>query len=82
MKKVIILYTCDDWHRHSSKIPLGVFTEKFKAVNFAKLHASKSEEGKLDEHNVFLLTTIDQTQNRSENYIIEECELNPTKVNL
>lgn len=82
MKKIVILYTCDAWHNYTSNSPIGVFTEKFKAVNFAKLHASKSEEGKLDKHDVFLLSTIDQTQNRDENYIIEEWELNPTKVNL
>jgi regulator of PEP synthase PpsR (kinase-PPPase family) len=72
MKNVYILATCDKWHSFNSMYYIGAFTTKTKAIQFAMADAHGSEEGEIDSDDIVLLKTISQTQNRSENYKIEE----------
>ena len=80
MKALFILWTCDAWHTHSSKRFAGVFETHELAQKNAKNDTKKSSEGKLSKDDEFHLSNlpggISQTQGRSENYIIEEVELN------
>jgi hypothetical protein len=56
---------------------LGLFTSKGKAIAFAKRHAKASTEGKLLSDDVYNMQHINQTQNRSANYHMEEEAVNP-----
>ena len=73
---VFVLFYCDAWHSHSSKRICGVYDDFDNAFDAAKIVAKKSEEGKIKKYDKELLKSINQTQNRSENYIIEELEIN------
>lgn len=76
MNKLFIVYTCDANHMKSTYEPIGYFEYSDKAVEAVIEHAASSEDGALDEDDAFLIWTIRQTQNLSENYIIEEVPLN------
>lgn len=79
-KEAFVLYSCDTWHTHDSKVLLGVYTRHALAVKQADEHSKQSEEGELSKDDVLLLGDINggikQTQNISENYIIEVEQLN------
>lgn len=81
MEYVFILFECDAWHSHESKSRLGIFTDHAKAVIYADRHSKVTEEGELSKHDVLLLGLkncgINQTQGRSQNYIIEKEIINP-----
>lgn len=76
MDEVFVLFTTDTWHTPDSKSLIGVFTSHAKAVKGADDHSKESEEGELSKHDVLLIGWknggINQTQGRSENYIIEK----------
>lgn len=76
MRKLFIIYTCDANHMNSTKIAIGYYNDFDAARGAILLHSLKSSEGILSEDDLFNLRTIKQTQNRSENYIIEEVPLN------
>lgn len=76
MNKLFIVYTCDANHMHSSKIAIAYCDGPLLARFKINEHSLKSSEGKLKKHDRELIDTINQTQNRSENYIIEEVPLN------
>ena len=77
-RKVIILFSCDAWHTYSSMSILGLFTSKGKAIAYAKRDAKASEEGAIDDDDIYNLNHINQTQNRGSNYHMEEREVNPS----
>lgn len=76
MNKLFIVNLCDANHMKSTYEPIGYFEYSDEAVDAVIEHAANSEDGALDEDDAFLIWTIRQTQNRSENYIIEEVPLN------
>ncbi len=77
MKTIFTLLTCNAWHNFAGMDVIGAFTTKEKAVQFAIIHAHNSEDGKIDSDDIVLLKTISQTQNRSENYQINQHYMNP-----
>lgn len=75
---VFVLFWCDAWHSHSSKRIGGIYEDFQQAFDGATELSENSEEGKLSIDDDLNLRIFNQTQNRSENYIIEEWELNKT----
>lgn len=76
MKKLFIIYTCDANHMKSSYNTIGYYTDFDLARGAVLKDSLQTSEGLLSQHDMILLNQIKQTQNRSENYIIEEVELN------
>lgn len=76
MEKLFIVYTCDANHMNASKVPIAYVRQESTARVLILKHSKKSPEKQINEHDHYLLRTIKQTQNRSENYIIEEVPLN------
>ena len=74
---ILILSTTDAWHSHESKSFLGIFNDDEILKEYVIDHALESEDGGITDHDADLLFSIKQTQGRSENYIIDEEELNP-----
>ena len=73
---VFVLFWCDLHHTHDSKRIAGIFEDFDKAFKGAKKFSKSSNEGKISKDDLYLLEYYKQTQNRSENYIIEEWEIN------
>ena len=72
-----ILYSTNEWHEHSSKEVLGIFKKKEFLVSELKSALRKTIElDDLSEDDENSLLTIDQTQGRTINFLIEEYELN------
>jgi hypothetical protein len=72
-----ILYSTNEWHDHSSKKVLGIFKKKEFLVSELKSALRKTIElDDLSEDDENSLLTIDQTQGRTINFLIEEYELN------
>ena len=81
MKTVIIIYTCDANHYNDSKRVWTVASNKEMAIQLIKRHAKTMNESDpdnelLSDDDLYNLEHIEQTQNRSVNYIIEEFEVN------
>lgn len=76
MNSIFIVSTCDANHMRSSIEPIAYATDEIGARQLVLKHSKKSYEKVIKEDDHFLLRTINQTQNRSENYIIEEVPLN------
>ena len=74
--KLSVLFWCDANHTHNSRKLAGVFDDLHKAFRAANKDSKNSEEGKLTPDDKFNLMKYKQTQNRGENYLIEERELN------
>jgi len=55
---------------------LGAYTSKGKAIAAAKRHSKDSVDGKLTSDDIDDLNRIEQTQQRDENYLIQELEIN------
>jgi len=73
---VFVLFWCDLHHTHDSKRIAGVFESFNKAFDGANKFAQMSKEGRISIDDNLLLTRLKQTQDRNENYIIEEWEIN------
>ena len=73
---VFVLFWCDLHHTQDSKRIAGIFENFNKAFGDANQFAKKSVDGKLSSADRFDLWNYKQTQNRNENYIIEEWEIN------
>ena len=73
---VFVLFWCDLHHTHDSKRIAGIFKDFDKAFDGAIKFSKSSEEGRLSIDDKLLLKRINQTQDRNENYIIEEWEIN------
>lgn len=73
---VFVLFSCDSHLTHNSKRIAGIFEDFDKAFKGAKKFSKSSEEGRLSIDDKLLLKRIDQTQDRNENYIIEEWDIN------
>ena len=73
---VFVLFWCDLHHTHDSKRIAGVFESFNKAFDGAVEFSKRDGSLGLGNHDKFLLKTIKQTQDRNENYIIEEWEIN------
>lgn len=72
-----IVYSTNQWHEHSSKDVLGVFQKKEFLISELKSALKKiidiDDLSEDDEANLF---TINQTQGRTINFLIEEYEFN------
>lgn len=73
---VFVLFWCDLHHTHDSKRIAGVFESFDLAFIGANKFAKNSKEGRISIDDNLLLTRLKQTQDRNENYIIEEWEIN------
>ena len=71
MKKSIVLYNTDFNQTESSKIILGIFDTKQKAISAATYHAKEFDDEltKEDSDNLWIKN---QTENRDVNYVMEE----------
>ena len=87
MKKVFVIYTADGNLMNDSKQMIAVCTTKKKAIDLIKPQLEMAAIESFSDlsylnSNVMLsdllnnLNTINQTQSLSENYMIEEIELN------
>ena len=76
MKKVFVLFWCDIHHSHDSKRIAGVFDHFDKAFDGAIELSKKDGSLGLGNHDQFMLKNYKQTQDRDENYIIEEWKIN------
>lgn len=70
--QLYLLYQTDEHHSHASKLLIGVFDEKHKAVR----GASEFDGYNLSEESLDELENIDQTQGLDTNYTIETRVLN------
>ena len=73
---VFVLFWCDLHHTHESKRIAGIFENFEEAFKGANQLAKTSREGRISIDDNLLLTRLKQTQDRSENYIIEEWKIN------
>ena len=73
---VFVLFWCDLHHTHDSKRIAGIFESFDLAFKGANKFAKSSEEGRISIDDNLVLTRLKQTQDRNENYIIEEWEIN------
>ena len=73
---VFVLFWCDLHHTNDSKRIAGIFKDFNKAYLGANQFAKKSVDGNLSSADKFNLWNYKQTQDRNENYIIEEWEIN------
>lgn len=73
---VFVLFWCDLHHTQESKRIAGIFENFEKAFKGANQFAKMSKDGRISIDDNLLLTRIKQTQDRIENYIIEEWEIN------
>jgi hypothetical protein len=71
MRKVFLLSSCDTWHSNISFNAIGVFSSLKTLICYLKKHVQLSED------DIYLLSTIHQTQGRDINYYIEEMTVNP-----
>jgi len=72
MKAVLLLSSCDAWLSYSSFRTIGVFSNFKKMVKYLKKY-----DNNLSEWDIEMLSTIEQTQCRNENYCIEKLNVNP-----
>lgn len=71
---VILLYSTDAWHSHSSRELIGAFSDQEKLDKYL----SKMERAnKLTDEDMIMLANHGQTQGRDTNYLIETEKLNP-----
>lgn len=70
--ELYLLYQTDEHHSHGSKLLIGVFDEKNKAVK----GANEFDGNNLSEESIEELENIDQTQGLETNYTIETRFLN------
>lgn len=77
MKKYLV-FQADKWHTKTSKELLALATSKVKAINLIKNYAKIHYKMKISEDDIYLLETINQTQNfeGEGEFIIEEVEQN------
>lgn len=73
--EVILFYSCNAWHEHSSKDLIGVFTDERAYRQYLD---DLKKDKKLSKEDIDELDRLNQTQGRSLNYLIEIEELNPT----
>lgn len=75
--KIYNLFECDthlSWDSHRFR---GSFSSKSRLISVAKKIAkNEHEEGPLTKDNIYNLINIKQTQMRSDNFNIIECDLN------
>ncbi len=75
MKKVFILFTCDQWHTNESRRIITVGSSLEWCHKTAKQHA-EAENDPLSKEDLERLKDTNQTQGLDENYLIEEFSLN------
>lgn len=73
-QKVIILYSTDAWHSHSSEEMLGIFSDRGKLNEYLQ---KLSKDVGLTDYDMELLQSINQTQGREANYRISTEKINP-----
>lgn len=73
-ENAIILFTCDEWHSHSSKDIIGIFNDE-EAYN--QYIIDMQNDRKLNKDDVKNLREYQQTQGKDMNYLIETFALNP-----
>lgn len=72
--EVIILYSTDAWHTHSSRELVGVFSGQDELNKYL----SKMERAdKLTNEDMTMLISHNQTQGRDTNYLVETEKINP-----
>jgi hypothetical protein len=76
MKTVYVLFWCDAWLSKDSMRIASVSDDHNMVLDLALKLSEKSEEGKLSEEDKEQLLTMNQTQDRYENYIITSFALN------
>lgn len=75
MKNVYILFICDAWLSQESKRVLAVCTSEDESVNLAQKYSNKQGDN-FTKNQIIELYTKQQTQGRSNNYVIEQVILN------
>lgn len=71
---VIMLYSTDAWHTHSSRELVGVFSSQDELNKYL----SKMERAdKLTSEDMATLISHNQTQGRDTNYLVETAKINP-----
>ena len=74
MKEVILLYSTDAWHSHSSRELVGVFSSPYKLRGYlSKMRKAK----RLTDEDLVMLAEHNQTQGDNTNYLIEIEKVNP-----
>lgn len=72
--EVIILYSTDAWHTHTSRELVGVFSGQDELNKYL----SKMERAdKLTNEDMTMLISHNQTQGRDTNYLVETEKINP-----
>jgi hypothetical protein len=77
MHTLTAVYNTDIWHTHTSKQPIGVFTDKQAAIDALTQRYAISEQQKIN------LWLFNQTQSTSDEepaydgeFVLEDCPLN------
>lgn len=74
MNEALILYSCDAWHSHASKVLIAVFSSHDSLCVYLR---EMQQNGTIDQKAYNELSTLLQTQGLAENYIVETEPLNP-----
>lgn len=74
MKEVILLYSTDAWHSHSSRELVGVFSCPYKLKSY---FLKMKKANRLTDEDLKMLAEHNQTQGNHTNYLIETEKVNP-----
>ena len=75
MRLIYVVFSCDSWHMNNSKVPLAYCSTFDRAVEQTVDRSKNSDEGVLNSDEIAMVYNFNQTQNREENYIIQEQEV-------
>nr|DAE55300.1 MAG TPA: hypothetical protein [Caudoviricetes sp.] len=73
-KNVILLYSTDAWHSHSSRELIGAFSDQDKLDKYL---SEMEQADELTDEDMMMLANHGQTQGRNTNYLIETEKINP-----
>jgi hypothetical protein len=74
MNEVLLLYSTDAWHSHSSRELLGAFSRQDELDKYL---SDMAQANRLTDEDMVRLVRHRQTQGRDTNYLIETEKLNP-----
>ena len=71
-----LVYKTDEWHTHTSKTLLGLFTSRSRCLTCIRGYIKKEMIARLDDEDVEELTRNNQTSSRENNFMIDPIEVN------
>lgn len=72
--KVIMLYSTDAWHTHTSRQLIGVFSDQGELNRYL---SEMEQANEMTDEDMAMLVSQNQTQGRDTNYLVETEEINP-----